>query len=123
MGLLVHTSFETREGVPIESVYARITALTCEFRGGSTSLTIAYETYLNRDRRMQSFAPLLAPTLEYRVHLTTPYDASIGDMTFLYGKIRERLAERGIVADDVLEEGQPPITYSEPEPVPQPSAE
>ena len=114
MGLLVHTSFETREGVPITSVYVRITRLSCDFRGYFTTLTISYESYLNRDKRILGFSPVFAPSLEYRTNIAVPYTTQYGTMEFLYTKVKERLAELGIDAEDVLED--PPMPPPEPEP-------
>lgn len=119
MGLLVRTSFETKEGIPIQSVYSRITSLRCEFRGYYTTLTIVQETYLNRDKRINGFAPVFAPTIQYRINVEVPYNSAWGDMAFLYTKVKDRLAEMGITAEDVLEDPpQPP-----PAPAEEPPAE
>jgi hypothetical protein len=115
MGLLVRTSFETKEGIPIQSVYSRITSLRCEFRGYYTTLTIVQETYLNRDKRINGFAPVFAPTIQYRINVEVPYNSAWGDMAFLYTKVKEHLAEMGIASEDVLESPpQPPPAETPP---------
>jgi hypothetical protein len=122
MGLLIHTAFETREGVSIQSVYSRITSLSCDFRGYYTTLAIVHETYLNRDKRIGGFAPIFAPTIQYRINVEVPYNSNWGDMQFLYTKVKERLTEMGITSEDVLEDPpQPPPPP--PEPAEEPPAE
>jgi hypothetical protein len=123
MGLLIHTAFETREGVPIQSVYSRIISLACDFRGYYTNLTIVHETYLNRDKRIGGFAPLFAPTLQYRISVEVPYNSAWGDTAFLYTKVKERLTEMGITAEDVLEDPPQPPPAPEPAPAEEPPAE
>ena len=109
MGLLIHTTFETREGVSIQSVYSRITSVSCSFNGYYTNINIAQETYFSREKRLRGFRPLFAPTLEYSISVRVPYNTNWGNMDFLYGKLKERLAEMGISSEDVLEDPpQPP---------------
>lgn len=117
MGLLIHTTFETREGIPIQSVYSRITSLVCDFRGYYVGLTITHETYLSRDKRLGGFAAVTAPSLPYRICFEVVYTESWGSTTFLYSKLKEQLADQGIVCEDVLEDppqppppGPPPIS-------------
>ena len=115
MGLLVHTSFETREGIPIEDLYSRITSLVCDFRGYYVGLTITHETHLSRDKRIGGFAPVVAPTLPYRICVEVVYTELWGDMSFLYSKVKERLVEQGIACQDILEDPpQPPPPFLPP---------
>lgn len=120
MGLLIHTAFETKEGIPIQSVYARIISLACDFRGYYTGLTIVQETYLNRDKRLGGFAPVFAPTIEYRMSFEVPYNSMWGSTSFLYGKVKERLIQNGFTVEDVLED---PPSPPAPAPVEEPPAE
>jgi hypothetical protein len=117
MGLLIDTAFETKEGVAIQSVYSRIVSVSAAFRGYYTHLTITQETYFSREKRLQGFQPLFAPTIQYTVNVEVPYNTNWGNMDFLYEKVKERLTEMGISSEDVLEDPpQPPPT---PEPAPE----
>ncbi len=116
MGLLIHTAFETREGVSIQSVYSRITSVSCSFNGYYTNINITQETHFSREKRLQGFRPLFAPTLEYNIGIQVPYNTNWGNMDFLYEKVKDRLTEMGISSEDVLED--PPQPPPAPEPAP-----
>lgn len=124
MGLLVHTSFETREGIPVSSVYARILSLSCDFRGYFTALTVVLDTHLSREKRLQGAASLFVPTLQYRISVEVPYNSNWGNSEFLYSKVKETIVASGLTVEDVLEsppEPPAPTETSPTEPVPEPA--
>lgn len=103
MGLLVHTEFETKEGLPVTSVYVRLLSTLASFNGEVTTVTISYDTYLSREKRLQGASPLFAPHLEYRTTHQVPSSSAWGSMEGLYGLIKSRLVEQGFTVEDVLE--------------------
>lgn len=103
MGLLIHTTFETKEGLQVQSVYSRIISLSCSFRGDFVDIAVTQETYVDRTKRLQGYTPIFVPTIEYRVCSTVSHDSNWGSVTFLYEKIKERLVELGFTVEDVLE--------------------
>ena len=121
MGLLIHTTFETREGIQLQSVYSRIVSILCEFRGYYTYITVNQDIYVNREKRVGGYTPLSVPIVGNPVVLKVQYNSNWGDIAFLYTKVKERLAEMGITAEDVLED--PPQPPPAPEPAPEPSPE
>jgi hypothetical protein len=112
MGVLVLTDFVTPEGFPISQVYARI--LFTSYNFVSRTAVIQFGCYLSRDARLTDRQPISIP---YMTDLHMMCVPSLPTMDVLYYHLKRQLRSVGLTVDDVLEEGQVPSTYSEPDPV------
>jgi hypothetical protein len=105
MGLLVETSFATPEGFLVSSVYCRITSFAYSFV--SRDLTIHYECYLDREKRLAGCRALYVPGIS--AYTNVPH-SDLPTLTDLYTNLKAILTEASFVALDVFEPGQePPI--------------
>ena len=117
MGLLVHTTFTTAQGIPIQSVYVSLRSFNYEIR--DKLVLYAYAAHLSRDMRNQSFQSIEVPRLG-NGHTTT--SETIPTLEFLYLKLARLLVSNGFSVEDVLEDGQTVTLVLPPEPEPVPSA-
>lgn len=104
MGLLIHTEFETPEGLPVSSVYCRITGLVCDVVSRTEMrVVVKLETFLSRDKRVAGARKLKTPTVpEYSV-LTVPLNGEWGSLAYLYGQLKPVLSVGEVTVEDVLE--------------------
>lgn len=117
MGVRIVTSYETAEGFQVTEVYSRIVAFAVDLL--SNRVTVRQTFYLSRDMRLSG------KTLE-RVPFTTDIFTfqAVGFPTtidMLYFHLKRQLTSVGLTVEDVLEPGQSPSTYSEPDPVQAPA--
>lgn len=112
MGLLAVTDFTTPEGFLVSQVYVRIVFTSYNLVSGVT--VIQFGCYLDRDARLAGRQPIPIPktTDIHAVHC-----ASLPTLDVLYFHLKRYLRSLGLTTDDVLEEGQAPSTYTEPDPV------
>jgi hypothetical protein len=100
MGITIVASFETLEGIPISSPYCRITQVMYDSAGnGVFTITMKVETHYSRDARLGGKFPIRAPGLPSLVSVS----GTIGDMTYLYGRLKTHLEAQGLTVEDVLE--------------------
>lgn len=120
MGLLIQTSFETPEGIPIANVYSKLTEVMCTFLSRTEArLLIKHETFVSREKRLGGARNLKAPNVpDYIVVIVSPSTDAWGTMEFLYAKLKAELESQSFTVEDVLE---PPC--SEPEPASEPTQE
>lgn len=99
MGLLVQSTFQTPEGIPLTSFYSRITFIMYQVPNG---ITIRHSTYVSRDRRLDNCNPVRVPNLDEIIQIP----GGLGDMSYFYQKFKEYLQSKGYTVEDVLEDGQ-----------------
>lgn len=100
MGIHITATFETLEGIPISSVYSRITQVMYDSAGqGVFTITMKVETHYSRDARVGGKFPIRAPGLPSLVSVS----GTIGDMPYLYGLLKTYLEAQGLTVEDVLE--------------------
>jgi hypothetical protein len=103
MGILIRTTFDTPHGFTVTDVYCRITRVTFDpAPGGDYVITLKYETHLSRDRRLAGALPLSIPDTPELLSTS----GVMGDMTYVYGRLKEALQGRGFTVEDVLEASQ-----------------
>lgn len=104
MGLLVQTSFETSEGVPITNVYLRILSITYTFVD-NVRVLVQREASISREKRLQgrklNYVPGIPECIVFEMTKSDPWN----DITYLYAKMKSSLEESGFTVEDVLEEG------------------
>jgi hypothetical protein len=113
MGLLVTIDFQTPEGFPVTEVYVRIVHMTHDLISNMT--VVRFNCYISREKRLEGRKPLTIPNLSDVVvfpAITFPH------IDMLYYHLKRNIVQNGFSVEDVLEEGQQPSTYSEPEPEP-----
>lgn len=120
MGLLIHTSFDTDQGIPVTSVYCKIRSLICDIQSRTKmQVVIRFETYVSRDKKNEGCRRLPVPNVPEYIVRTTPLTSGWNDLPTLYGLLKTYFEEElQFVTEDVLE---PPC--SEPEPASEPTQE
>ena len=116
MGLLIHTSFDTAEGIPISSVYSKITSIVCDFvTRGEVKVIVRHDTFVSREKKNAGRAQIGTPSVpSYIIADVSPGD-TWGSLEYLYGRLKTALTEQGLVVEDILEPA--------PEPAPAPAPE
>lgn len=105
MGLFIHTTFETPQGISITGVYCKISSFTCDILPNSeVRFLIKYETFLSREKRILGYGSISTPKIGEYVVVTTNLHSNWGTMSFLYTKLKENLLSLEFEVDDVLEE-------------------
>lgn len=112
MGLLAITDFTTPEGFVVPHVYVRIVFMSYNLVSGVA--VAQFECFLNRDARIEGRTSIRIPQMT-DVH--TFYTASIPTIEVLYFHLKRQLRSLDLTVDDVLEDGQTPSTYTEPDPI------
>jgi hypothetical protein len=116
MGLLVHTTFETSQGIPVTNIYLRICSITTEFVNKRAYVTIKCESHINREKRLEGKHALYVPNIPTYFNTDTPLDAGWNNISYLYNFVKTQLEGIGFeVIEDVFE--------PEPEPAPEPTPE
>lgn len=117
MGLLVQTSFDTPEGIPVSSVYFKLTGLMVDFLSSTkVQVLVKYEAFISREKRIVGARSLKVPSLpEYIVITVSPSDAW-GTHAYLYAALKTHLEEAGLTVEDVLE--PPSVVVAEETPAP-----
>lgn len=123
MGLLIQTSFDTPEGIPITNVYSRITEIVCTFLSRTSArLLVKQETHVSREKRLTGARSLKTPNVpEYIVVELDPIVDTWGSHEFLYARLKSALEEQGLTVEDVLEPAPAPGPAPEPAPEPAPA--
>ena len=104
MGLLIQTSFETSEGVPITNVYLRISSITYTFID-HVRVCAQREASISREKRLEGKRLNNVPGVsEYFVFEMAKSD-TWNDITYVYSKMKSKLEESGFTVEDVLETG------------------
>lgn len=112
MGLLIHTSFETPEGLAVTGVYCRIVEVTFRPTGGGLfAVAFRMEFFVDRPARLNGRHPIRVPTIGDG----QTYVGEFGDITYLYGLLKTNLEEAGFSVEDVDPD---PIPAPAPEPTP-----
>ena len=123
MGLLIHTSFQTQEGISITSVYCRIVEVIYRpHSGGQYTISYKMEFYVDRNARLNGKQPIRVPTLGDG----QTYVGTFGDITYLYGLLKENLEGAGFTIENVDPDPAPapePAPAPAPEPAPAPAPE
>lgn len=117
MGLLAITNFTTPEGFLISQVYVRIVFTSYNFVSGVA--VVQFGCYLTRDARLEGRAAIPIP------YMTDVHMFSCGvlpTIDILYFHLKRQLRSLGLTVDDILEDGQTPSTYTEPDPIETPPA-
>ena len=112
MGVKVVTTFTTSEGFSVSEVYIRIVSVT--FNIVSNTATLQQEFSISRTSRLQSQQLSRVPFSADIVSLSV---LAFPTIEMLYFRLKRCLVKRGLVVEDVLEDGQEPSTYTEPEDV------
>lgn len=116
MGIRIVSSFTTSEGFTVSEVYARITFVSVHLN--SLIVSIIQEFSLTRDFRINaktlSSVPFTTDTLSFQA-------VAFPTLEMAYFRLKRQLTKSGLVVEDVLEEGQYPSTYTEPEEVETPA--
>lgn len=112
MGLLAITNFVTPEGFPVSQVYVRI--VFTSYSMVSRVAVIQFGCYLDRNMRLENRQPIPIP---YMTDLHMVCHPSLPTLEVLYFHLKRQLRSVGLTVEDVLEEGQEPSTYSEPDPI------
>jgi hypothetical protein len=115
MGILIHTTFETAQGLPVTDVYGRITGVHCNVIAPNIVVTVEFETHISREKRLQGATSIFVPNLPYRVSKTVPLESTDqwGSMQALYTLLKDGLTEAGYTSvTDVLVD---PVPVVEPE--------
>ena len=118
MGILINTTFTTAQGLPVTSVYGRVINMRCNVMSPDIVVTVEFETYLSREKRIEGFAPIFVPGVPTHISKTFPLDSveSWGSAQAMYSIVKEGLSDAGITSVvDVLVD---PV----PEPVAEPTA-
>ncbi len=119
MGLLVHTTFETEQGIPVTNVYIRISSVTADFVSGAARVTIKCESHVSREKRLEEKRPLYVPNIPTYFSVETPLNSMWNDISFLYSTVKSQMTDLGF---EVIEDVDPdPIP--EPAPAPEPAEE
>jgi hypothetical protein len=110
MGLLVHTQFETAEGLPVTGVYCRLSRMSYQPVTATTyHIALEHHTFVSRERRLAGKLPIQTPGIPGVFTVIGAY----GDVPYLYGLLKTHLEAQGLTVEDVLE--------PEPEPTPEAS--
>ena len=127
MGLLIQTSFETLEGIPVTNVYSKLTGITCDFLSKTeVRVLIKHETFVSREKRLQGARSLKTPGVPEYIVINVPPSDAWGTHEYLYAALKTSLKESGIVVEDVIEAPEPtpePAPEPAPEPTPEPTPE
>jgi hypothetical protein len=117
MGLLVHTTFETEQGIPVTNVYVRISSVTADFVNGAARVTIKCESHVSREKRLEQKRPLYVPNIPTYFSAETPLDSGWNDISFLYSSVKSQMLAAGF---EVVEDVNPdPAPAPAPEPTPE----
>jgi len=102
MGLLIQTSFETSEGVPITNVYLRISCITYTFID-HVRVVVQREASITREKRLEgkrlNCVPGIPECVLFQMAKTEPWN----DIPYVYSKMKSSLEESGFTVEDVLE--------------------
>jgi hypothetical protein len=121
MGLLIQTSFETPEGIPITNIYSKLTEVVCTLLSRTEArLLIKHETFISREKRLGGARSLKTPGVpDYVVVTVSPTTDAWGNMEFLYTTLKTELETQGFTVEDVIEPEPAPEPAPEPEPTPE----
>lgn len=103
MGLLIQTAFESAEGIPITSVYCKISSVRCAF-ARKVTVTIQCEAFVSRDKKIQGRRCIYPPGLSELTTVTVPLSGGWNSLESLYGILRSRFITDGFIVEDVFEE-------------------
>lgn len=112
MGLLAITDFTTPEGFSINQVYVRIVFTSYNLVSGV--VVVQFGCYLDRTSRVAGRQPISIP---YMTDVHMFHCGSLPTIDVLYFHLKRQLRSLGLTVDNVLEDGQTPSTYSEPDPI------
>ena len=116
MGIRILSSFQTAEGFQVTEVYSRIVFVSTHLV--SNIVTFRQEFSLTRDFRLDaktiSSVPFTTDTVSFQA-------TSFPTVDMVYFHLKRHLVRLGLVVEDVLEEGQAPSTYTEPDEVETPA--
>jgi hypothetical protein len=118
MGVKVLTNFTTPEGFLVSEIYIRIVHVS--FDMVSNIATLRQEFSTSRTSRLQSQVLSRVPFTTDVVSFAAPNFPTI-DMIHFH--LKRQLTKLGIQVEDVLEPGQSPSAYTEPEEVVTPPEE
>lgn len=110
MGVKVLTSFTTPEGFAVTEVYVRIVSMS--FNMVSSIATLQQEFSVSRDARLQSQRLSRVP---FTTDVMSFSALAFPTIDMLYFRLKRYLTKLGLTVEDVLEEGQVPSTYTEPD--------
>jgi hypothetical protein len=104
MGLLIQTSFETPEGIPIANVYSKLTEVICTLLSRTEArLLIKHETFISREKRLGGARSLKTPGVPDYIVVSVSPSSAWGTMEFLYAKLKAELESQSFTVEDVLE--------------------
>jgi hypothetical protein len=109
MGLLVHTSFETPNGILITNVYVRISSIAVQFGGETAQVTIKCESYVSREKRVQRREPLFVPKIPTYYIVDTPLDSGWNDMASLYSSVKSQMITDGFETIEDIDPDNDPV--------------
>ena len=115
MGLLIHTSFDTAEGLPISSVYSKITSIVCDFvTRGEVKIIVRHDTFVSRDKKIAGRAQICAPSVPAYIIIVVPPTDAWGTLEYLYAALKTHLEGSGLTVEDVIEPAPAPEPAPEP---------
>lgn len=106
MGVLVHTTFQTPEGVDLQSVYLKITSFTCDVIDNAVRVCIRSETYIDRNKRLAGFRPVGVPNVPLYTTFQASSPSDWNSIASLYSHVKSGLVSAGFTVEDILEDGQ-----------------
>lgn len=114
MGIRALVSFQTGEGTSVSSIYIRIAFFS--FNLVSKIVTIRQEFSITRDFCLISRR---LPKVPFTPDTYSFHSREFPTMDMLYYNLKQYLTNKGVTVEDVLEEGQPPSTYTPAPPPPE----
>lgn len=116
MGVFVHYSGTTPEGLTFQGCYAKLASFVADTASLDHIVLVGcFAIFLSRDARVSGKRRLESTTIPANVHVTTSADElqqySFGIVEFLYERYMLQLLKEGFVIDQVLEDNQtaPPV--------------
>jgi hypothetical protein len=116
MGVKVLTNFTTPEGFLVTEVYVRIVFMS--FNLESNIATLQQEFSTSRDSRLQSQR---LPRVPFTTDVVSFSARAFPTIDMVYFHLKRYLTKLGLTVEDVLEDGQEPSTYTEPEEIESPA--
>lgn len=110
MGVKVLTSFTTPEGFAVSEIYIRIVSMSLNMV--SNIATFQQEFSLSRTSRLQSQQLSRVP---FTTDIVSFSAIAFPSIDMLYFHLKRHLTKLGLTVEDVLEPGQVPSTYTEPD--------
>ena len=112
MGLLIQNQFETSEGFQVSQVYTRpsVVSINLESNTATVELQFALTRELRLARRQLSAVPFTSPVVSFSV-------PAFPTIEMVYFHLTRYFTSLGLSVSDVLEPGQTPSTYTEPDPI------